>query len=181
MHINKSTKGALAASAAGVLLLGGAGSLAYWTSTQDVTGANIDTGHLKLVSPDCGVGWVLDGGATYGAQLLVPGDTLTKVCSFTVDASGAHLTADFDATSPEFSVGDPALLDELGVTATYEVNAVGVASTDVPVVDGDVIEATVVVSWPYGVEDNDSNVLAGLSATLDTITVTATQSHDNTP
>jgi alternate signal-mediated exported protein len=180
MHFNKSTKGALAASAAGVLLLGGAGSLAYWTSTQDVSGANINTGHLKLVSPACGAGWVLDGGATYVAQLLVPGDTLTKVCSFTVDASGAHLTADFDTTAPNIS-GDAALLAELGVNATYKVNTVGVASSNVLVVHGDVIEATVVVSWPYGVEDNDSNVLAGLSATLDTITVTATQSHDNTP
>jgi len=180
MHINKSTKGALAATAAGVLLLGGAGSLAYWTSAQDVSGANINTGHLKLVSPDCGAGWVLDGGATYVAQLLVPGDTLTKVCSFTVESSGAHLTADFDTTAPDLS-GDAALLDELGVSATYKLNTVSVASNNVAVVDGDVIEATVVVDWPYGVLDNDSNVLAGLSATLDTITVTATQSHDNTP
>lgn len=181
MHINKSTKGALAASAAAVLLLGGAGSLAYWNSTQDVSGANIATGHLKLVSPDCGAGWVLDGGATYVAQLLVPGDTLTKVCSFTVDASGAHLTADFDTTTPEFSAGDAALLAELDVNADYTVNGVPVAANNVAVVDGDVIEATVVVDWPYGVLDNDSNVLTGLSATLDTITVTATQSHDNTP
>ena len=180
MHINKSTKGALAASAAAVLLLGGAGSLAYWNSTQDVSGANIATGHLKLVSPDCGAGWVLDGGATYVAQLLVPGDTLTKVCSFTVDASGAHLTADFDTTAPDIS-GDAALLAELDVDADYTVNGDPVAANNVPVVDGDVIEATVVVDWAYGVLDNDSNDLTGLSATLDTITVTATQSHDNTP
>lgn len=176
MHINKSTKGALAASAAAVLLLGGAGSLAYWNSTQDVSGANIATGHLKLVSPDCGAGWVLDGGATYVAQLLVPGDTLTKVCSFTVESSGAHLTADFDTTAPSID-GDQDLLDELGVTASYKVNTADVASDNVAVVDGDVIQATVVVAWPYGVEDNDSNVLTGLSAALDTITVTATQSH----
>jgi alternate signal-mediated exported protein len=176
MHINKSTKGALAASAAGVLLLGGAGSLAYWNSTQDVSGANISSGHLKLVSPSCGAGWVLDGGTTYTNQLLVPGDTLTKVCTFTVDASGAHLTADFSATAPATS-GDAALLSELGVTASYKVNAGAVGSTDVPVVNGDVITATVVVSWPYGTLDNDSNVITGLSATLDTITVTATQHH----
>jgi alternate signal-mediated exported protein len=177
MHINKSTKGALAAAAAGVLLLGGAGSLAYWNSTQDVSGANISSGHLKLVSPDCGVGWVLDGGATYGSQLLVPGDTLTKVCSFTVESAGAHLTADFDTTAPEFSAGDAALLSELSVSADYTVNGDPVAANDVAVVDGDVIGATVVIDWDYGVLDNDSNVVTGLSAALDTITVTATQSH----
>jgi alternate signal-mediated exported protein len=177
MHINKSTKGALAATAAGVLLLGGAGSLAFWTSTQTVDGGDVSTGHLKLTTPACGDGWILDGGAVYADQLLVPGDTLTKVCSFSLDASGEHLTADFDTTAPEFSAGDAALLDELDVTASYKVDTVAVASSDVPVEDGDVIEATIVVSWPYGVEDNDSNVLAGLSATLDTITVTATQSH----
>jgi alternate signal-mediated exported protein len=159
-----------------VLLLGGAGSLAFWNSTQDVSGANIATGHLKLVSPDCGDGWILDGGSVYAAQLLVPGDTLTKVCSFTVDASGEHLTADFDTTAPDLS-GDAALLAELDVSATYTVDGVGVAANDVAVVDGDVIEATVVVDWDYGVLDNDSNVLTGLSAALDTITVTATQSH----
>lgn len=177
MHINKSTKGALAASAAGILLLGGAGSLAYWNSTQTVAGGDVSTGHLKLTTPACGGGWILDGGATYSTQLLVPGDTLTKVCTFSLSSSGEHLTADFDTTAPEFTAGDVALLAELDVDATYKVDTVAVGSNDVPVENGDVIEATIVVSWPYGVEDNDSNVLAGLSATLDTITVTATQSH----
>lgn len=177
MHINKSTKGALAATAAGVLLLGGAGSLAYWNSTQSVAGSDVSTGHLKLTSPACGDGWLLDGGATYSTQLLVPGDTLTKVCSFEVDASGAHLTADLDTTSPNVS-GAAALLAELDVSADYTVNGDPVAATDVPVEDGDVIEATIVIDWQYGVLDNDSNVSpAGLSATLDTITVTATQHH----
>jgi alternate signal-mediated exported protein len=174
--MNKSTKGALAASAAGVLLLGGAGSLAYWNSTQDVTGAGISTGHLKLVDPQCGNGWILDGDATYSTQLLVPGDTLTKVCSFTVDASGAHLSADFNVTAPNVT-GDAALTSELNTTATYKVNGSTVTPVNAPVADTDVIEATIVVDWPYGTLDNDSNALAGLSATLDTITVTATQHH----
>lgn len=175
--MNKTAKGALAASAAGALLLGGAGSLAYWNSTQDVTGAGISSGHLKLVDPQCGNGWILDGGATYTTQLLVPGDTLTKVCSFTVDASGAHLTADFDVTAPNIH-GDQPLLDELGVTATYTVNGDDVTPPGVAVADNDVVEATIVVTWPYGTAvDNDSNVVTGLSATLDTITVTATQHH----
>jgi len=176
MHFNKSTKGALAATAAGVLLLGGAGSLAYWTSTQTVDGSDVSTGHLKLTAPSCGVGWVLDGGATYADQLLVPGDTLTKVCSFTVDASGEHLTADLDTTAPSVT-GDQALLDELDVSATYTLNGSPATATDLVVADDDAIVATIVVTWDYGTEDNDSNVVDGLSAALDTITVTATQHH----
>lgn len=177
MHINKTTKGALAATAAAGLLAGGAGSLAYWNSTQDVTGADVTGGHLKLATPDCGAGWTLDGGATYTTQLLVPGDTLTKVCSFTLDAAGEHLAADFDTTAPSLT-GDQALLDELAVTATYTVNGTAVGSSNVAVADGDVIEATIVVDWAYGTLDNDSNVVTGLSAALDTVTVTATQTHN---
>ncbi len=121
--MNKSTKGALAASAAGALLLGGAGSLAFWTTTQPVSGSDITAGHLKLTNPSCGAGWLLDGGAVFTTQLLVPGDTLTKVCTFSLDAAGEHLAADFDVTAPSLS-GDAALLDELAVSAAYEVNSV---------------------------------------------------------
>ena len=67
--MNKSTKGALAASSAAVLLLGGAGSLAFWSDSQDVGSANITSGELDLSAPDCADdllagthGWQLDGG-----------------------------------------------------------------------------------------------------------------------
>ena len=36
--MNKTTKGALAGGAAAVLLMGGVGTLAYWTADEDVTG-----------------------------------------------------------------------------------------------------------------------------------------------
>ena len=51
--MKKSTKGALAASSAAVLLLGGAGSLAFWSDSQDVGSANITSGELTLGAPDC--------------------------------------------------------------------------------------------------------------------------------
>jgi alternate signal-mediated exported protein len=175
--MNRSTKGALAGGAGVVLLLGGAGTLAFWTDTKAITGTDIDSGHLKLVTPDCGAGWILDGGATFTTQLLVPGDTLTKVCEYTVDAGGEHLTASFDATGPLDLTGASALVDEISYTDTYKVNDVASGDTDVAVVDGDVIQATVTITWPSGVEDNDSNVLAGLTASLADVTVVATQTH----
>ena len=175
--MNRTTKGALAGGAAAVLLLGGAGTLAFWTDTEVVTGTDIDSGHLQLVSPTC-TGWLLDGGAAYTTQLLVPGDTLTQVCSYTVDATGSHLTASFDATAPAGLTGDAALLAELSFTDTYKVNTIVSGDTDVPIVDNDVVEATLTITWPYGtVADNDSNVLLGLSASLADVTVVATQTH----
>ncbi|KAB1662503.1 alternate-type signal peptide domain-containing protein [Pseudoclavibacter chungangensis] len=46
--MNKLTKGAIAASAALVLLLAGGGTLAYWNDTADLDGANITAGNLQL-------------------------------------------------------------------------------------------------------------------------------------
>ena len=176
--MNRSTKGALAGGAAVALLLGGMGTLAFWTDTGTIESVDVDSGHLKLVSPDCGAGWILDGGATFtDAHFLVPGDTLTKVCTYTIDAAGEHLGATFTATGPTDIGGAAALVDEISFGAAYEVNDVASGDTDVAVSDGDVVKATLTVTWPYGVEDNDSNVLAGLTASLADVTVVATQTH----
>ena len=62
--MNKASKGALAALAAGVLLLGGAGSLAFWTDTAEVAGGAINSGELSLTDTTPGTcadaDWVLD-------------------------------------------------------------------------------------------------------------------------
>jgi alternate signal-mediated exported protein len=179
--MKKTTKGALAAAAAGTLLVGGAGTLAFWTDAVTVNGTSITAGHLKLTSPDCGDGWQLDGTPTtnYTDQLLVPGDTLTQVCTFTVDAAGSHLTADFDVTGGG-DTGTQALLDETTVTAVYKVNGTSVGTSDVAVADGDTVTVDLTIAWPYGTEDNDTNVAAGgVTETLGNITVTATQHHSS--
>jgi alternate signal-mediated exported protein len=174
--MNRTTKGALAGGAAAVLLLGGVGTLAFWTDTDVIGGTDIDSGHLKLGTPTC-TGWLLDGGAVYAAQILVPGDTLTQMCTYTVDADGEHLTASFDATGPTDVTGDPELVSEIDFTDTYTVNGGADGDTDVPIEDGDSLVATLTITWPYGVEDNDSNVIAGLEASLAAVTVVATQAH----
>lgn len=174
--MNRTTKGALAGGAAAVLLLGGVGTLAYWTDTEVITGTDIDSGHMQLVDPLCD-GWELDGGDPYVAQLLVPGDTLTQVCNYTVDAQGEHIAATFTATGPTDVTGDPALVAEIGFAATYQVNGDPVAATNVPIIDDDVVTATLTITWPTGVVNNDSNVLDGLNASLANVTVVATQTH----
>jgi len=178
--MKKTTKGALAAGSAAVLLMGGAGTLAYWTDSVTAPGASISSGHLKLVDPDCGSGWVLDGGASFDTQLLVPGDSLTQTCTYTLDVAGEHLReVDFAVTAPADVTGAQALIDEIGVTTAVELNGVAQPSaTNVAVSDGDTVSVQMTITWPYGVEDNDSNVLGGLSATLAGLTVKVTQNHD---
>src|SRR3982751_3830072 len=98
--MKKSTKGALAAGAAASILLGGAGSLAYWTDTATVAGTDISSGHLKLVNGSC-AGWKLDDGtALASGDRIVPGEVLSQACTFKVDAVGKHLKASFNVTSP---------------------------------------------------------------------------------
>jgi alternate signal-mediated exported protein len=178
--MKRTTKGALAAGGAAALLLGGAGTLAYWTDTAEVPGATINAGHLDLTDEDCGAGWVLDGGAAFGSQLLVPGDELTKTCTYTLDIAGEHFTkADFTVTAPTDVTGAQALVEEIGVATTVELDGTPQATaTGVTVADDDVITVEMKIEWPYGTAvDNDSNVAAGLSASLDALTLVVKQNH----
>lgn len=177
------TRGTIAAVLAAFLLLGGAGSFAYWTSSESTSGATINSGYLKLANYSEG-SWLLNGGSTFdpSTQTLVPGDQLTKTVTFSVDGAGTDLEAEFDASAPQWDgSSDASLTDELQLSATYSVNG-GMAtdgSSPVTVSNGDSVTAVITVDWPYGTQDNTSNVLDGLTAELDAITITATQVDPN--
>jgi alternate signal-mediated exported protein len=176
--MNKTTKGALAAATAGVLLLGGAGSLAYWSDSDTVDGSAFNAGSLNLdpVEGDlCNV-WNLDtgepGGQPFvpGTDKLVPGDVVTKVCTFTVDAVGTHLRAGVEAVPgtnsgallPDLTVAATALeIDDDPITEITEAN------------DGDVLSVTVSVTF-NAASDNDTQTLA---AVLDDIDIVTSQLH----
>ena len=177
--MNKSTKGALAAGAAGVLLLGGAGSLAYWNATGDADGGAITSGTLTLTDGTCDPAWSYAAGSAVGdpVSLVVPGDSVTKTCTFTVGATGDHLSATLSAPSTltYTTTGNTGASLSLTAAATYKVD--GVATTTVTSAnDGDTITADFVVTFPYGdataVNINDTQ---HLTATLDAMTVTLTQ------
>ena len=173
--MKKSTKGAFAATTAAVLLLGGAGTLAYWNDTATVPGGDITSGVLWLARQGCGQGWTLDGGAAYTTQLLVPGDTLTEVCTIDLVADGEHLGADLAVSIPSWNATN-ALTTQLAASAHFTVN--GVAKTHITTADdtgvGE-IQATVSVVFNGPAATNASQ---GLLATLTTINVVATQTHD---
>lgn len=172
--MNKVFKGALAATAASALLLGGAGTLAYWTDTGTVNGTGIESGHLKLTTDTC-LGWKLDGAVTTitGATRIVPGDVLTQVCTYVVDAEGDHIAADFDVATPAWETGNN-LTSELTIDAAYAIDAVNVVAFPAPVSNLDVITATITVTFDGAGATNASQDLLG---TLNDITITATQSH----
>lgn len=172
--MKKSHKGALAAGAAAVLLLGGAGTLAFWSDTADVPGGSITSGSLALGAPDCDAGWTLDGGTPYTDQLLVPGDTLTKVCTVDLQATGEHLGATLGIATPTWGASN-ALTGELTADATFTVN--GASATTVTEADDtgtDEIEATVSVVFNG---PSATNASRELNAVLNDVTITATQTH----
>src|SRR6476661_8323606 len=126
--MKKSTKGAFAATTAAVLLLGGAGTLAYWNGTATVPGGDLASGVLWIGGQGCGQGWTLDGGAAYTTQPLVPGDTLTEVCTIDLVADGEHLGADLALSAPTWTAAN-ALTSQMAASAHFTVN--GVAKTHI--------------------------------------------------
>ena len=184
--MNKLTKGALSAVAAAALLLGGAGSLAYWNDSQNATGTTVNSGHLKLNTTTAGV-WKLNAESTAynpSTQKLVPGDQLKKVATFTVDSAGDYLNATFAAANPAWAGGSSAALtSELTLSGSYEVSTDGGSTwsapsngqTPVTIHNGDLVRATLIINWPFGSLNNNSNVAAGLTATLNDVAVTVTQ------
>ena len=175
--MNKTAKGALAAAAAGALLLGGAGSLAYWTGTQDVPGGTFTGGYLRINDVDCATAaWTIDGGAAYTSQRIVPGDVLTKTCDFTIDGVGDHMTVSLDTATPGWSSSN-ALTDDLAVAASFMGLTSGALSDPAVVAKDETVTATITVTFDP-TSGNETNVpTAGLAAALDSVTITATQGH----
>ena len=190
-----SIKAALAASAGASLLLGGAGSLAYWNdTTQPLSNTTVTSGTLDLGAPSCG-DWLLDDDSVFdpGAETIVPGDSLTRVCQFQVSITGDHLEAEITANAPTMT--NSALEDELSFAAVYEQdddntdNDTGETVIDPdagPVAfdvddNGDYLRVEFTVTFPFNATptalDNDSE--GGITTQLNAITVTATQTDSH--
>ena len=177
--MQKTTKGALAAGTAAVLLLGGAGSLAYWTESADVAGGAVESGHLEVINNDCGsAGWQLDGGAAVtSATRIAPGDTIEKDCSFKIDGEGDHFdNVAITIAAPSWAASSATeLTGALGtVSATYTGSTVGAIATgdDIPV--GETVTATFSMTFDPA---TTGDVAEDDVATLDAIAITVTQNH----
>ncbi len=178
--MNKNTKGALAASAAAVLLLGGAGSLAYWNDTASVAGGSINSGTLNLDSSSCTTaGWkvtntargVTDQAFNPTTGSIVPGDTLTKTCTVAVTATGANLKASLAATGGATTASTMAS-SAYSVTGSFKIGSTAISS----VTSADTnktIDAVITVAFPFGTSVDNVSKLKTVQ--FDNFTVTATQ------
>lgn len=164
--MKKTTKGALAAGSAAVLLMGGAGTLAYWSANTSVAGVEVTAGELKIVNDTCTTAnWVFDSGETVAnktyvpaTDLIVPGDKLTKTCQFEIRATGEHLRATVDLTNPALS-GD--LASALTLDSSFQVGGVDLTESDITEGnDGDVVNVVIGVTFNSG-SLNPTQTLAG--------------------
>ena len=175
--MNKVTKGVVAAGMGATLLVGGAGTLAYWTEDATVNGGVINTGHLNLTNQVC-TSWILDAAenapTTYTAgDPIVPGDVLTRTCTYDIDAEGNHLRAEVDIDTPTFDAAG----DDFGGTLTASVTALEV--------DGDPLATeftelnnTVSADIEVVFASTAGNTTQDLATVLEDLTITATQVHD---
>ncbi|WP_148615019.1 alternate-type signal peptide domain-containing protein [Nocardioides rubriscoriae] len=191
--MNKTTKGAFAASAAAVLLLGGAGSLAYWTDNAFVDGGSITAGTLDIAAGTCDTDWTYAGSkvGTGKVTLFVPGDVVTKKCTFTIAATGDNLKASVAApssldvtgskTGSSLSISTAASYTLTKGTASKTIaNGGTITSAD----DASTLTATFVATIPFGTDETagtkvNANDTQAITATLNRLTVSLTQLNPN--
>lgn len=159
--MNKVTKGTIAAGAAGVLLLGGASTLALWQDAQTIDAGKVSTGVLDLSLGTAGAWMDISEGAP-GTELegtIVPGDKISYTQPVTITAQGDNLKG-------EFTIDDASLQDAVGETGLEEVS-IDVEPTDLPaglVAQGDVLSFTdaatynlkVVITLTFDAADSSS-------------------------
>lgn len=186
--MNKTTKGSLAAGAAAVLLLGGAGSLAYWTDSATVNGGSVNSGFLTLDDGDCDDSWVYAAGsASPGATVVnfVPGDIVTKQCTFVIGAEGDNLAAT-PAIPASVTItptpAAPSFTATVGATYTLAGAAYSASTPITEDDDGDALVATILVTIPFGTNEAgvplvNANDTQNITAALADLTVTLTQNE----
>lgn len=138
--MKKTTKGALAAGAAAVLLAGGAGTYAAWTATSpSLQGGNVTTGHLTVTQkPGTTTGWTWVGGAKDGQAVaatdtIAPGDEVAYTGTYVLGIKGTNLTAKVDVTT----ANGGSIPQELTWTSTSSASLTDLNETN----DGDEITA----------------------------------------
>ncbi|MGN5237981.1 alternate-type signal peptide domain-containing protein [Rhodococcus sp. SJ-3] len=141
--MNKKTKAAVAAGAGAILLLGGVGTLAFWSDEADLGGGGtITSGQLTLGECAGGGTWTNVNAGTTIADIssfrIVPGDTVEYTCDTTLTAEGDNLTATLTADLGAVT-GDAELLAALqrDVTATLNGTTLPASGEGVQVVAND--------------------------------------------
>ena len=175
---------------AGALLIGGAGTLSYWTDESRTDGIQLVTGETTLSDFTCSSDWAFaDGDPVVDGEQIVPGDVISKICSFEVTVEGDNAVAELTLVDkPDFlATSNGSFTAQLITSATYSIDGNPVPAQLTPTNDGDVVDTVISVMFedlgdPAAALDtadptqnqNVTNV-AGLIADLDEITVVLTQ------
>lgn len=178
--MNKTVKGAFAAGTAAVLLMGGAGSLAYWSQEVGGGGTTVTAGKLTLEAQG-EAGWKLNGGAQIvdpTSVTVVPGDTFVYTGSFVIGADGKNLAAELSVTEGK---ADGGLADSVRVTSEFALDGASPAADPVITAanDGDVVTATITVDFPFGEAADNSSQQKTLNLTDYAVTLTQTDASAN--
>jgi alternate signal-mediated exported protein len=172
--MNKLVKGSIAGAAGIILLMGGAGSLAYWNDSANAgpgAGSNsITAGTLTVTAVNSGSwtkGMYNNAGtqtvapaavASLAAVKVVPGNRLVYTQSFNVVGTGDDLFFTIGSTNGAVTAASAAAAD---VALAAAINGSGVTAFTVGAVSGGTVVATGVTAGVYKVSSN-----AGTPATI---------------
>ncbi|WP_460753655.1 alternate-type signal peptide domain-containing protein [Myceligenerans cantabricum] len=173
------TKAAIATGGAAVLLLGGAGTLAFWTAEGTAEGPDIVAGSFSVTSSVCDDEWTLDDGTPLtGGSAIVPGDTVTLECVYTIGGEGQHLALGAVEVGAPAWEADNALTAELTLDEpTFTVNDAE-PTLPAPIAAGDTVEVNLGVAFDGpGATNASQSTVEQLVAALASVTVTLTQAH----
>jgi alternate signal-mediated exported protein len=185
--MNKLVKGSLAGAAGIALLLGGAGTFAYWNDQAGVQGGTIVAGQLDLADDGVAGVWKDQTGATINPATYhaAPGDVLTYTDSMNVTAVGDNLVATLALTGGAITAtnaqnaADTALASFL--TANTQLAASGTAITGTgptfTVKKGTgVVTTTATLTFPMGTDTANNTAMLG-SVNLSNMSVSLVQNH----
>lgn len=187
--MNKITKGAIAGGVGVALLLGGAGTLAYWNDQANIGAAGTITAGQLTIERDAAAasdGWTVSNNSIQNVAvdlddfLIVPGDTLTYTATFEIVAEGDNILAEVgigaNAIAPADAQNgtDVALAGQLIDSATYTVN--GASGANVTLDEGPhEVVVTVSIAWPFAGDPSDDNPAQLGQVSLDDFNVVVTQ------
>ncbi len=174
--MNKLTKAGIATAAGIALLMGGAGTLAYWNDSANLTGGDITAGTLKINTPVPAGTWTSDKTgaiADIASYRIVPGEKLTYTTTVNISVVGNALTTvqaslgsaaitAVTATGPQQAANN-ALAAALGSSAVLTVTGTGVTGTGPYTVPSSTSSLTVsaTLSFPNGAAGAENGARAG--------------------
>ncbi|GAB2449954.1 alternate signal-mediated exported protein [Conyzicola lurida] len=161
--MNKLVKGAVATAVGAALLMGGAGTFAYWNDSVGITGGTIVAGNLSVVdaTPSDGV-WTVqkDGTGTattvpaIASFVASPGDRFTYTKTVKINATGNNLVATLALTPGSIAAVTPATAANTAL-ASYLTSTASISATGTGISAGSVAGTYNVTAGAAGVTSRD--------------------------